>query len=95
MADRCFSCMLFCMRTTLDLDDALMKLVRRRAADAGTTITAVIEEALREALVRRRPDDRVYSFRWVTTEGRLRSGVDLNDRDALYDAMEGSGEDGR
>lgn len=86
--------MLFCMRTTLDLDDELMKLVRRRAADAGTTITAVIEEALREALVHRRPDTGGYSFRWITTEGRALPGVDLNDRDALYDAMEG-GDEGR
>ena len=42
--------MLICMRTTLNLDDELMRLVRRHAADTDRTITQVIEAALHDAL---------------------------------------------
>jgi ribbon-helix-helix CopG family protein len=37
--------MLICMRTTLNLDDELMRQVRRHAADTGRTITQFIEAA--------------------------------------------------
>ncbi len=40
------------MRTTVRLDDQLLLEVRRWAADTGRTITAVIEDALREVLAR-------------------------------------------
>jgi hypothetical protein len=39
--------MLFCMRTTLDLDDHLLKEAKQFAAERGTTLTAVMEDALR------------------------------------------------
>lgn len=42
--------MLFCMRTTLNLDDALMREAKRHAAETGTTLTDVIEQALRRSL---------------------------------------------
>ena len=34
------------MRTTLDIDDALLAEAKRRAADKGTTLTAFVEHAL-------------------------------------------------
>lgn len=42
------------MRTTLDLDDHLLKEAKRLAAERGTTLTAVMEDALR--IVVRRTD---------------------------------------
>jgi hypothetical protein len=44
--------MLFCMRTTLNLDDALMREAKKHAAETGTTLTDVIEQALRRSLGR-------------------------------------------
>lgn len=41
------------MRTTIRLDDALLLEVKREAAETGMTLTAVIEESLRERLARR------------------------------------------
>jgi hypothetical protein len=78
------------VRTTLDLDDKLMRSVKRHAAETGQTVTRVIESALREALARER-ERRKRSFRleWVTVRGRLVPGVDLTDRDSLYERMEG------
>jgi Ribbon-helix-helix protein, copG family len=82
--------MFFCMRTTLDLDDELMRAVKRRAADSGKTMTEVLEDALREGL---RPPSSAsvgYRFEWRTVRGELRPGIDLTDRNSLFEAMEGS-----
>jgi hypothetical protein len=38
------------MRTTLNLDDDLMRDAKKRAAEEGTTLTRVIERALRRDL---------------------------------------------
>lgn len=38
------------MRTTLDLDDALLRAAKQRAARDGQTLTSLIEEALRMLL---------------------------------------------
>jgi hypothetical protein len=77
------------MRTTLNIDDELMKSVKRKAAEVGLTITEVIEEALRENLYRKKNEKKPFRLRWVTVKGKLQAGVDLTDRDALYERMEG------
>ena len=81
--------MVICLRTTLNIDDDLMRRVKKRAHETGQTITKVIENALRQTLTGRRPAKRVYKLRWVSVSGRLQPGVDLTDRDALFDLMEG------
>jgi hypothetical protein len=80
--------MFFCMRTTLDLNDELLRQVKRRAADEGTSLRAVIEGALRAHLgrLRKRED---YRLRWRTEKGRLQPGARIEDREALFDLMEG------
>jgi hypothetical protein len=42
--------MLFCMRTTLDIDDTLHRRAKELAARTGRSLTSVIEDALRDAL---------------------------------------------
>lgn len=78
-----------CMRTTLDLDDALMRAAKRRAAETGRTLTALVESALRE-LLRREDQTSGNPFRleWPVVEGGVQPGVDLDDRDALVRRME-------
>ena len=80
--------MLICMRTTLNLDDGLMRAVKRRAAEDGSTMTQIIEEALRDHLNRDPERGQPFELRWVTVKGRALPGVDITDRDALYDRME-------
>ncbi|MDX1394924.1 MAG: type II toxin-antitoxin system VapB family antitoxin [Gemmatimonadota bacterium] len=60
--------MYFCMRTTLDLDDDLMRAVKQRAAETQRTITSIVETALRELL--RREDEPAAPFRldWAPVE---------------------------
>ena len=78
------------MRTTIVLPDELLAEVKKRAAESNTTMTAIIEEAVRERLSRRergRPAKQVS----LTTYGSLgtQPGVDLNDSAAMLDLMEG------
>ncbi len=80
--------MLVCVRTTIRLDDHLLRAAKQYAAEHGTTLTAVIEDALRELLARPEPHER-KPFRLVTFgQGGLRAGVDLDDSASLLDLME-------
>jgi hypothetical protein len=77
------------MRTTLDIDDRLLEAARRRAAEKGTTLTAFVEHALAASLARRPATDSPYRLDWKTHRGRTLAGVDVSDRDRLYERMEG------
>jgi Arc/MetJ family transcription regulator len=76
------------MRTTLEISDELLRRAKRRAADEATTLRRVVEDALRSYLGGRSAKRR-YEFRWRTEKGRMLPGVRLDDRDALFDLMEG------
>lgn len=78
------------MRTTIRLSDDLLEEAKRYALETGRTLTAVIEDALREALRRRRPPEPRTPVR-LTTFGNwgLQPGVDLDDSAALRDLMDG------
>ncbi len=82
--------MLLCMRTTLDINDEILREAKRRASLEKTTLRAVVEAALRHFLGRPRRRSS-YSLSWPTDRGRLRPGVRLDDRDALFDLMDGRG----
>jgi hypothetical protein len=77
------------MRTTLDLADDLVRRAKRRAADESTTLTAVIEGALRQYLAPRGPAGGPFRLKLLTKRGRPVPGVDFADRDALYERLEG------
>ena len=81
--------MVICMKTTLNIDDTLMRQVKQHAAKAGSTITALIESALRELLAQEKQPKKPYRFDWKPVPGKLRPGVDLTDRDQLYEIMGG------
>lgn len=79
------------MRTTIQLDDQLLREAKQVAAQTGRTLASVVEDALREALARRRhgrPRERIH----LPTEGGggLLPGVDLDNSAALLDLMEGT-----
>lgn len=77
------------MRTTLDLDDALYAEAKKAALAAGRPVTALIEDALRQALARRRPSARRHAPRLPVLKGRrLMPGVDLDDSAALLDLLD-------
>lgn len=77
------------MRTTIRLDDHLLAEVKRLAASTGRTITAVIEDALRETLARQQTNKRRRLVRVTTVGGRgVQPGVDLDDSRGLIDLMD-------
>jgi hypothetical protein len=77
------------MRTTITVDRELLKDAKRRATETGKTLTAVIEDALRESLSRRRNTRPAKRPRLRTVAGDgLRPGVDLDDSADLLDRME-------
>lgn len=76
------------MRTTIEIGDELLRQAKKRAADERAPLRAVIEAALREYLSPRRRQ-RGYRLRWHREHGRLQAGVRLDDREALFDLMEG------
>jgi Arc/MetJ family transcription regulator len=76
------------MRTTIDIADELFRQVKRRAADRGVTLRDIVEAALRGYLSGRHPTEG-YKLEWRTERGRILPGVHLDDRDALFDLMDG------
>ena len=73
-------------RTTLILDDRRLAEVKRVAAERGQTISAVVDEFLADGLRRARaPKRRKISFPVFDMGKPL---VDINDHDALLEAME-------
>ncbi|MYA32173.1 MAG: CopG family transcriptional regulator [Gemmatimonadales bacterium] len=82
------------MRITIRLDDDLMRAVKRHALELGTTVTAVITEALREQLQRHgdRTSTPLEPLALATTaEGGLPPGVDLDDSAVLISSPRASG----
>lgn len=78
------------MRTTVRINDRLLAEAKKKAAERGTTLTTLIEDSLRQALVRPRSSSRRSKFRFPTFKGRgLQPHVDLDDTAALLDRMEG------
>jgi hypothetical protein len=76
------------MRTTINLDDALLAEAKQVAARTGRSLTAVVEDALRQSLHRRHPATRRAIDLPVFGEGGMRPGVDLDDSAGLLDVME-------
>jgi hypothetical protein len=77
------------MRTTIRLDDDLLREAKSHAAATGRTLTGVIEDALRETLSRRRQRGSRPRVKLKTVGGSgTQPGVDLDDSSALLDLME-------
>ena len=78
--------MLVCMRTTMNLPDALLAEAKQRAAHEGRTLTSFVEEALRARLQEagEAPPTTVDLPTWDGGEML----VDITDRDALWAALD-------
>jgi hypothetical protein len=74
------------MKTTLNIDDTVMAELKREAARQGRTMSELVETALRLMFSSRRKQKTLPPLPTFDSGGEL---VDIADRDALYDAMEG------
>lgn len=77
------------MRTTIRLDDALLAEVKALAARTGRTLTAVIEDALRQTIQVRSAAEHDRPSPPTFAGDGLQPGVDLDDSAALLDLMDG------
>ena len=75
------------MRTTLNVDDQLLRRAKKLALERGVTLTAIFEEALRAAVTAPKQPT-TFRLRWEPVEGGRVPDVDISDRSALYDLME-------
>lgn len=74
------------MKTTLNIDDSVMSQLKREAARQGRTMSELVEMALRMLFrAQKKPTD-LPALPTFRSGGAL---VDIADRDALYQAMEG------
>ena len=81
------------MKTTVDIADPILREAKRLAARRGTTLRAVIEDALRDALARERERPAEVEVRTVTFGGQgLQPGLSWDDFGGLRErAYEGRG----
>jgi plasmid stability protein len=75
-------------RTTLAIDDDLLKQLKEKAVREGRTLQAVANDLLRQAVVQQWPKSqpRLVLRGWKAV---VQPGVDLLDRDRLFDLMDG------
>ena len=81
--------MIASMRTTIRLDERLLMEAKLYAAESGRTLTAVLEEALRQSLARRSEHGTRKRVRLKTVKGDgVLDGVDLDNSASLKELME-------
>ncbi|HEX3042372.1 MAG TPA: CopG family transcriptional regulator [Solirubrobacterales bacterium] len=77
------------MRTTVRLEDDLLREAKVRAAEQGITLTQLIDESLRERLSARPQQQNAMPFRFRSYgKGGVRPGVSLDDNRAVRDLMD-------
>jgi hypothetical protein len=78
------------MKTTIDIADAVLTEAKRVAAREGTTVRALVEESLREAIAKRRARNSAFHLRDASFKGQgTQPGVDLTDWSSVATAIYG------
>ena len=74
-------------RTTLRIEDGLLREIKKKAAAEGRTVQSVANDLLRQALgARGKPRER-FTLKLQGWRGKEQPGVDILDRDKLFDLM--------
>jgi len=73
-------------RTTLVLEDSLLRQIKKKAAEEGRSLQAVANELIRRGLALRPAQN--YRLKLQGWKADLQPGVDLLDRNSLFDAMD-------
>ncbi|MGD0220872.1 MAG: CopG family transcriptional regulator [Terriglobia bacterium] len=77
-------------KTNVQLPEDLLLEAKRKALETRTTLSAILERALRRELRQAggRPTRRPRRIRWVTSAGGLPPGLDISDRSKMWDWMQ-------
>ena len=76
------------MKTTLNLNDQILRQAKGQAAQDGITLTKFVEDALRDKLMAEHHRRPAFRLRMRTVRGYAPPSVDISDRDALYDVID-------
>ena len=76
------------MRTTLNIDDALYRLAKSTAAHRGCTVTSIIEESLRIALLSAPTPGKLPPLFVSSKPPGLAADVDLSDNSAVREFLD-------
>jgi hypothetical protein len=69
------------------IEDGLFRQIKRKAAEEGRTLQAIVNDLLRRALAKSpHPQYRLELKGW---QADTQPGVDILDRDQLFDVMDG------
>ncbi len=76
------------MRTTVDIEDPILKELRALQKREGTTLGALVSRLLAQALAQQRRPVAPAHLAWHSQPMQAR--VDLADKDAVYAILDGS-----
>lgn len=76
------------MKTTLNLNDQVLRHAKERAARDGITLTRFVENAMRAKLMATQRNGPTFKLKISTVKGKRPPNVDISDRDALYDVLD-------
>jgi hypothetical protein len=75
------------MRTTLDIDDPILRDLKRLQQREGKSLGRLVSDLLAQSLsARREPQPTPMPFRW--TSQAMQARIDLRDKDAVFDALD-------
>ena len=78
------------MRTTIDIDDPILKELKALQRKAGQSLGRLVSDLLAQALRSKKVNaKRPSAPEWISK--RMHARVDLSDKDAVYEAMEQPG----
>jgi len=73
-------------RTTLVLNDSLLRQMKKKAAEEGRSLQSVANEAIRRGLAA--PPTQNYRLKLQGWKAELQPGIDILDRNSLFEAMD-------
>ncbi len=79
------------MKTTLNLDDDLLRAAKAHAEARGVTLTSVVQDALRRLLTE--PDVPQFRLHLPVTRGRRQPAVDIDSNAAVAEYLDRSEHD--
>ncbi|MDE0102853.1 MAG: hypothetical protein OXN89_10780 [Bryobacterales bacterium] len=77
------------MKKKLNIGDKILRPAEVRTAETGQRLTRPTETALRDHLASTSCGEADFRLELLVKRGRLVRGVTVNDRNALYERMEG------
>ena len=73
-------------RTTLDIDGSILNEIRRIQRKERRSMGKIVSQLLADALSSRCESKERADFKWISRP--MQAMIDLNDKDALYAALE-------